>query len=42
LVDVKPLITHHYELKEALKAFKTVLNQEDGAIKVIINCTDDK
>lgn len=38
-VDVKPLITHRFTLKETLKAFETAHNRDGGAIKVLINCT---
>jgi len=35
-IDVKPLITHHFELKEVIKAFETARDMTDGAIKVTI------
>lgn len=37
-VDVNPLITHRFKLKETLKAFETAHTGEGGAIKVLINC----
>jgi len=36
-VNVKPLITHHYELKDVIKAFETARDMTGGAIKVCIN-----
>jgi len=38
LVDVKPLITHRFALKESIKAFETARTGEGGAIKVMIKC----
>jgi len=35
-VDVKPLITHNFELKDVLKAFETARDMLEGAIKVCI------
>jgi len=35
-VDVKPLITHHFELKDVVKAFETARDMSGGAIKVCI------
>jgi len=35
-VDVKPLITHHFELKDAIQAFTTARDMLGGAIKVIL------
>jgi L-iditol 2-dehydrogenase len=35
-VDVKPLVTHRFELEQTLEAFQTAAGGE--AIKVIINC----
>ena len=37
-VDVKPLITHHYELEQSLEAFQRAKTGEGGAIKVMIHC----
>eukprot|EP01119_Soliformovum_irregulare_P001744 TRINITY_DN1150_c0_g1_i1.p1 TRINITY_DN1150_c0_g1~~TRINITY_DN1150_c0_g1_i1.p1 ORF type:complete len:356 (-),score=95.41 TRINITY_DN1150_c0_g1_i1:246-1313(-) len=34
-VDVKPLITHRFELKDTVKAFETSRDMTDGAIKVL-------
>ncbi|XP_035216528.1 sorbitol dehydrogenase-like [Stegodyphus dumicola] len=39
LVDVKPLITHHFKLQEVNKAFETAHSGADGAIKVLIHCS---
>jgi len=36
-VDVKPLMTHRYDLQDSLKAFHTARDMTDGAIKVMIN-----
>lgn len=36
-VDVKPLITHHYDLKDVIKAFETARDGSGGAIKVAIH-----
>jgi len=33
-VDVKPLITHNYQLEETLQAFQRAKTGEGGAIKV--------
>jgi len=35
-VDVKSLITHHFQLKEVLKAFQTSRDMVGGAIKVVV------
>jgi L-iditol 2-dehydrogenase len=35
-VDVKPLITHHFELKDVVKAFEVARDMSGGAIKVAI------
>ncbi len=38
-VKVKPLITHRFDLGEAVKAFETACNKgKTGAIKIIIEC----
>lgn len=38
-VDLKRLITHHYNITETLQAFETARYGHGGAIKVIIHCT---
>ena len=35
-IDLSALITHHYPLSEAQKAFETFRDRRDGALKVII------
>jgi 2-desacetyl-2-hydroxyethyl bacteriochlorophyllide A dehydrogenase len=38
-VKVDPLITHHFDLSDAVKAFEVVCNKgKSGAVKVIIDC----
>ncbi|XP_046737585.1 sorbitol dehydrogenase-like [Diprion similis] len=37
-VDVKPLITHNYDIEETHEAFETAKTGRDGAIKVMIHC----
>jgi len=37
-VDVKPLITHRFQLEETLQAFETAKTGAGGAIKVMIKC----
>lgn len=41
-VDVKPLVTHRYTLEDSHKAFETAGNNNEGAVKVIINCNKEK
>ena len=41
LVDAKKLITHRFKFDEAQKAFETFLNQDSGAIKIIIGGVED-
>lgn len=36
VVDVKPVVTHHYPLAEMLEAFETAHTARDGAIKVAV------
>lgn len=38
-VDVKKLITHHFDITETAEAFNTARNGLGGAIKVMIHCT---
>eukprot|EP00088_Acartia_fossae_P043636 TRINITY_DN4600_c0_g1_i5.p1 TRINITY_DN4600_c0_g1~~TRINITY_DN4600_c0_g1_i5.p1 ORF type:complete len:243 (-),score=57.21 TRINITY_DN4600_c0_g1_i5:272-898(-) len=37
-VNVKPLITHRFQLEETVKAFETAKTGAGGAIKVMIKC----
>ncbi|XP_013401083.1 sorbitol dehydrogenase-like [Lingula anatina] len=37
-VDVKPLITHRFNLMDSVKAFEAAKDRNSGAIKVMINC----
>lgn len=37
-VNVKKLITHHYDITETEKAFETARYGHGGAIKVMIHC----
>jgi len=37
-LDVKPLITHRFQLEETLQAFETAKSGAGGAIKVMIKC----
>ncbi|XP_053669695.1 sorbitol dehydrogenase-like [Anopheles nili] len=37
-IDARKLITHHYDLKESVQAFKTSRYGLDGAVKVMIHC----
>ena len=39
-VDVKPLITHHYKLTQIKEAFERARSGADGAVKVIVDCTE--
>lgn len=39
-IDVRPLVTHRFQLEETLKAFETAKTGAGGAIKVIINCKE--
>lgn len=40
-VNVKPLVTHRFSLEQALQAFETTRTGADGAIKVMIKCTEN-
>ena len=35
---IKKMITHHYDIKETVKAFETSRYGQGGAIKVMIHC----
>ena len=37
-INVKPLVTHRYNLKDAIKAFETARDGTGGAIKVMLKC----
>lgn len=37
-VNVKKLVTHHFDIKETAKAFDTARHGTGGAIKVMIHC----
>ena len=39
-INVKPLITHHFKLKDALEAFEVSRTGAGGAIKVVIHCNE--
>ena len=41
-LNVKPLITHRFKLEEAIKAFEVARTGADGAIKVHIECANEK
>lgn len=36
--NIKSLITHHFDIKDAPKAFETAQKGLNGAIKVMIHC----
>jgi L-iditol 2-dehydrogenase len=38
-IDVKPLITHRFQLEETLQAFETAKTGAGNAIKVMIKCS---
>lgn len=40
-VDLKPLITHHFNIEDSLDAFKTAETGTGNAIKVMIHCNED-
>ena len=37
-IDVKPLITHRFDLEQTVEAFETSRTGKGGAVKVIIKC----
>ena len=37
-VNLKALVTHHFDIKETADAFNTARHGLDGAIKVMIHC----
>ena len=39
-VNVKPLVTHHFQLEKTLDAFETARTGAGGAIKVMIHCNE--
>ena len=39
-VNVKPLITHRFQLEETVKAFETAKTGAGNAIKVMIKCAE--
>lgn len=41
-VNVKPLITHRFQLEESVEAFKTAKTGAGGAIKVMIKCKKEE
>ena len=40
IIDMKKLVTHRYQLEDAVKAFETAANPKTGAIKVQIKSED--
>lgn len=38
-IDVKKLVTHHFDITQTKEAFDTARYNRDGAIKVMIHCT---
>ena len=38
-VNVKPLVTHRFQLEQCLEAFETARTGAGGAIKVMIACS---
>eukprot|EP00794_Sanderia_malayensis_P000088 gene88-692_t len=40
-INIKPMITHRFSLKDCLSAFQTSHEGRDGAIKVIIKCSEE-
>lgn len=41
-VDVKPLITHRFQLEQTLQAFETAKTGAGNAIKVMIKCSEQQ
>jgi L-iditol 2-dehydrogenase len=39
LVDLNPLVSHHFPLVRAPEAFELNANYRDGAVKVVIDCS---
>jgi L-iditol 2-dehydrogenase len=37
-INVKPLVTHHFDITETNEAFRVSRYGVDGAIKVMIHC----
>lgn len=40
-VNVKPLVTHRFKLEETVAAYEAAKIQADGAMKIIITCSDN-
>jgi L-iditol 2-dehydrogenase len=40
VIDLKKLVTHRFDLEDALKAFETAADPKTGAIKVQIQSLD--
>ena len=40
-VNLKPLVTHKYPLEKSLDAFKKMIEPDNNAIKVLIQCNKD-
>jgi len=40
-VNLKPLVTHKYPLEQSLDAFKKMIEMDNNAIKVLIQCNKD-
>ena len=41
IIDVKPLISHIFLLKDTLKAYETAHNHTEKALKVLIRCGNE-
>ena len=37
-IDVKSLVTHHFDMSKTVKAFETAIDRSMNSIKVIIDC----